>query len=373
MNVTHVYTQAGQYVVTIGAISDLNSPPLVQGPPSCPAYFITVNGTLSSRPGNGVRVPVGQVAQLNALNYANVNPSSALLNYSWSSSTGSSYGMVGRIPSFKIRNESVSLTVRDPYATQNLQTSTYANFYDVKPTVSINSLYTEAQITVSIGNTYYAENVTIVLLENGKNVSWYNLWWYNQSVTFYPIDFQMADQWSLVENYTPYGSSGSSSVTTEFSWTACNSYGCSLIHNVYHTHTFYNNNPPSQRTDTISINYEALGQWAFATENLFSPAQTSFNETDKVGFGHWQNYTYQAPATAEPTLDIFYWEIQWSSGKNYTFNITACDAVGICGYMAMNIGDKYSFTVSDTAPEVQAPMQTPAVNAVPGTINTFRN
>ncbi len=368
LNTTHLYTSPGTYYPAVTHISNLNIVPPIRTttcPP--PTGSLVINGTLSVLQGKGVTVPVGQVAFPDATHYTNAPAGSALLNYSWSASSGSSYGQIGRISSFTVQNESVGLTVKDPYASSNLQTSTYANFTDVKPTVGVDSLYTEASITVTIGNTYYAQNVTIVLLENGRNVSWYNLWWYDGSVTFYPTDFQMADQWELQENYTPYGGTGSSSVTTEFDWTT----DTSAVNAVYHTHTFYNSDPISMDTDNVSINYEALGQWSFLTENLFSPAQTNFSETDDFGFGTPQHFTDPAPTVPEPSLDSYPWEVDWPAGANYTFNITACDAWNLCDSSVITVFDQYGFFVSDLAPAVEAPVQTPAVTAVPGTVNTF--
>ena len=369
LNTTHIYTQSGSYNPVVSAVSDRNVlPPLIH--PLCSLNVgITINGTLSAISGMGDTLPVGQVATFDAANYTNAPAGSALLKYSWTATTGSSYGRIGRASSFSVRNESVGLTVNDPYASSNLQTTTYANFTDVKPTVGVDSIYTQASITVTIGNTYAAENVTIVLMKNGANVSWYNLWWYDGSVTFYPIDFQMADQWTLMERYTPYSGdpSGSSSVTTEFDWTT----DTTAINAVYHTHTFYNSDPLSENVDNITVNHEALGQWAFLTENLFSPAQTNFTETDDFGFGTPQSFTDPAPAVPEPTLDSYPWEVDWPAGANYTFNITACDDWGMCNSFAISVYDYYNFTVSDIAPQISAPTQVPATESVPGMVNTF--
>ncbi len=369
LNTTHIYTRSGYYTPIVAAVSDQNVlPPLIH--PLCSLNTgITINGTLSVIAGKGDTLSVGQVATFNAANYTNAPAGSALLNYSWTAATGSSYGRVGRTASFSVRNETVGLAVNDPYASSNLQTTTYANFTDVRPTVGVDSLYTQASITVTIGNTYATENVTIVLLENGRNVSWYNLWWYDGSVTFYPIDFQMADQWTLMERYTPYSGdpSGSSSVTTEFDWTT----DTTAINAIYHTHTFYNSNPPSDDIDNITINHEAVGQWAFLTENLFSPAQTNFTETDNFGFGTPQSFTDPAPTVPEPTLESYPWQVDWPAGGNYTFNITACDDWGMCNSFAISVYDFSNFSVSDIAPQVSAPTQVPVTESVPGMFNTF--
>lgn len=367
LSTTHVFTQSGNFGPSISAISDLNAVPPIQRT-TCNQVGITITGSLSILHNPGPTVPVGTVAFPDATHYADVPTGSALLNYSWSAPSGPSYGRIGRVSSFTPGNETLNLTVHDPYATQDLQTFTLADFTDVRPTVAFDSLYTQTQITVSIGNTYAAENVTIVLLENGHNVSWYNLWWDPGSQMFLPIDLQMADQWAIEENYTPYsGSSGSSTVTTEFDWYSANGY----VDSTYASHTFYNTDPPSQDTYQTSINSQALGQPFFATETLFSPAQTSFNESVSIGAQPVQYYNDPAPPVAEPTLDTYPWTGQFSSGSNTTINITACDAWDLCGSMSLTVDEYTGFIVNDLAPAVSAPVQTPMVDSVPGTLNTF--
>ncbi len=324
--------------------------------------------------------PVGTTAFLNATNTLSQSAGpgrpaitfpndAAFYNMTWAAGTlGPTYGDIGRITAFRPVNQTVTLT-----ATANttalpccsstpVNVNTWAKFYDVAPTVGIDSVYTQASITLKVESPYYYSYLNFTLLENGVTQGWYNMSYFKDynTVTFAPIDFQMSDNWKVQLKYTPYGDSGGTYVDVVYNWLDDNT----ITDNYDATETdassdtthiwFSNSNTTAQNTVYDSVNYEALGEPIFGSVVFFSPAQTHLTETWAWGDGSpWFHGNTSRPATPEPTMDTWTFEAAYNVGANYVFNITACDEWELCGYDQITIDSTLNLTVSDTAPFVQ--------------------
>jgi hypothetical protein len=360
---THVYQAPGYYPLYVSAQDEEGKPAGIPLYEQVGCYLqdrvhIVSPGPSSKSPG-GVTVPVGQVAFVPANASVNIPSGAALYNYTWSRSSVTSYGSVGRFTSYTPSNANASLTATSPYGSASA--SRYVNFTDVAPTVGIDSFYTEASITLTVEDPSDYDFLNFTLYENGVDMGYYNMSYYygsTNSVTFKPIDFQMSDQWSIGLKYTPYGDTGGSWVDLGFAWTDDNTYVDNYDATEPDTasdtwsYFFHNANSSANLSTTLSVNQQAIGEPVFGHVTFFSPATTSFTETWTMGDGNVYTYTDSAPTTAKPTFYAFTWEYAWYSGANYTFTVKVCDQFGKCGTDRITVYNQYSLTASDTAPFV---------------------
>lgn len=354
---SHIYTTGGTFYPSVRSV-DEDGLDATQA-----AYCMAqINVTAASLPhgGNNTRAAVGNYAFLTALNATGVPPSTPFVNYTWSAPQGPSWGWIGKDQSFRPGNKPATVTASGTYL-GTLTNSSNVYFYDVKPTVGIDSLYTEATITLSVADPYYYDYLNFTLLENGVDAGWYNMSYPTSSVTFEPLDFQMSNRWTIDLQYTPYGHSGGTSVNVGFSWTKDNTYvdGYDATEPSDFSDTvsvsFSNSNTSSQNNVPISVNYQALGEPAFGYGVLFSPAQTNLTETVNYGDGTVDHYTDRAPTQMGPTMFTFPLSHAWTVGSNYVLNWTVCDDYNLCGSDVITINQTSNFTASDTAPFVSLP------------------
>ncbi len=366
---SHVYQSPGYYPIFVRAQDEEGRPAGIPVYEQVGCYLndrihVVAPGLSSKSPG-GMTVPVGQVAFVPANASTNIPSGAALYNYSWTRSSASSYGDVARFSSYSPSNALASLTASSPYGT--VSANRYVNFTDVTPTVGIDSFYTEANITLTVEDPYYYSFLNFTVYENGAAWGWYNMSYYTgytNSVTFQPIDFQMANQWTIGLKYLPYGSSGGSWVDVNFDWAADNTYvdnyDATESDTASDTWSYYfqNSNTSANLSTSLSVNQQAVGEPVFGHVTFFSPAQTSFTETWSMGDGNVYNYSDPAPSTAEPTLYGFTWEYAWYSGANYTFSVKICDQYGMCGADTITVYNDLVLSASDTAPLVSiSPIQ----------------
>ena len=360
---THVYQSPGYYPIYVSAQDEEGKPagiPLYEQV-GCYLYdriHVVAPGLPSKNPG-GMTVPVGQVAFVPANASTNIPAGAALYNYSWTRSSVHSYGSVARFGSFTPSNAKAYLTASSSYG--SVSANRYVNFTDVAPTVGIDSFYTEASITLTVEDPYYYSYLNFTIYENGVAWGWYNMsyyYGYTNSVTFQPVDFQMANQWTIGLKYLPYGHSGGSWVDVGFAWTDDNSYVDSYdatesdMASDTWSYFFQNSNSSANLTTSLSVNQQAIGEPVFGHVTFFSPAKTSFTETWTMGDGNVYTYSDNAPTTSEPTFYSFTWEYAWYSGSNYTFTVKVCDQYGKCGIDSITVYNRYSLTASDTAPMI---------------------
>lgn len=358
---SHIYTCPGNYSVTVAAIDE-------EGVNTTSPVPIVINVVPLNSSHNWVpspqNLPVGQVAFLDVQRAAGNLLDTPFYNYTWNAGTlGTSWGAVGRTISFKPTNQQVGLTIAAnttalPCASSKPVTqSTYVNFTDVKPTVGIDSIYTNATITITVEDPSDYSSLNITLLENGVATGNYTLSYPASQVTFQAIDFQMSDDWSLRIHYTPYGSGGSW-VDVAFAWTddntAIDNYDKTEPASSSDTESYFfdNSNSSANRTWTLSVNQAAVGEPLFGSVVFFSPAQTNLTETWKWGDGTVSYTNTPAPTTPGPTFDTWHFESAYNYGANYSFNVTACDDYGMCGSDRIEIYNYNALQVNDTAPLV---------------------
>ncbi len=379
---SHAYTCPGFYNVTVTVVDEerLNS--------TSPTP-LSFHARLLAAPTGAIphySVPVGQVAFLNATNTLGLPPTTAFYNFTWTAGKlGPTYGDVGRISSFRVANQSVSLaatantTVLTCCSKTPVTASTYSKFFDVKPTVGIDSFYTEATITLTVENPSAYNNLNFTLLENGVNEGWYNLSYPSSSVTFQPVDFQMANHWAIRLNYTPYGQSGGTYVDVVFAWTDDNTAidGFDSTESPEASDTvsvfFSNSNTSKQNSNTFSVNQQAVGEPVFGEVVFFSPAQTNLTETWKFGYGSPQTTHDSAPSQPGPTMSTWQFEAAYNYGATYTFNVSACDDYNYCSGDQITVTNTNTLIVSDTAPFItlhNASGYSP--KTVPGFASTFK-
>jgi PKD repeat protein len=377
---SHSYTCPGWYNVTVTVFNEglLN---------------VTFNHTISvhvvnlATPPGGWAVPVfkspvGQMALLNASQSLSLPspllgfpttlspPTTAFYNYTWSAGgLGTSYGHLGRVTSFTPVNQSVTLTTVAnttalPCASSTPTSgSSYVDFYDVKPTVGIDSLYTQATITLTVENPDAYNFLNFTLYENGKEWGYYNMSYYvdYNTVTLAPLQFQMSDRWTIGLQYTPYGSRGGSYVDVQFAWkgddSAIDGYDSTESDAASDTVSafFSDSNTTAENHLNFSLNAQALGEPLFGSVVFFSPAQTHLAETWSWGDGTYSYTNTSKPSTPEPTLDTWLFEAAYDVGSNYTLKVTACDPLGYCGSDQILIDSYYNLTANDTAPTVYLP------------------
>lgn len=392
--VSHTFTCPGWYNVTVSVIDAQgirHSTPLSQvlGGSWVRNTIEVQVVNLTAPPQSQIpkyRVPVGQVALLNASNTLGIPPTSAFYNYTWNAGKlGTTWGDVGRDTSFRVVNQKVSMTTQVnstaiPCCNPNpVNLATWTNFTDVRPTVGIDSFYATASMTVTVQNPYYYNYLNFTLFENGQNQGWYNLSYPSSSVSFYPINFQMSDNWGIQLKYTPYGQSGGTYVNVAFNWANDNSY----IDNYDYTESDYssdtasvwfsNANTTSQNTVPISVNYEALGEPFTTYVVFFSPAQTNLTETWTMGDGTVYHTSDAAPSSPGPTMSTWYLQYAYYTGANYIFNVTACDDYNYCSGDQITVSNTRTFAANDTAPSVS--LQNSAGNSpkgLPGVQASFK-
>ena len=376
----HSYSQPGYYNVSVTVYSEglLNM---------TYNFSIPVHVVALSTPSGGwslptFKVPVGQVALLNAsksLTPALLLPgfpttlapsTNAFYNYSWNAGAlGHTYGSIGRVTSFTPLNQSINLTTTANTSALPSAGSTptvgesHADFFDVKPTVGIDSLYTEATITLTVENPAAYNYLNFTLYENGQEWGYYNMSYYvdYNTVTLAPLQFQMSDRWTVGLQYTPYGSSGGSYVDVKFAWkddnTQIDGYDSTEPDTASDTVSafFSDSNTTVENHLNFSLNAQALGEPIFGSVVFFSPAQTHLAETWSWGDGTHSYTNTSKPSTPEPTLDTWLFEAAYDVGANYTFKMTACDPLGYCGSDQIEIDSYYNLTVNDTAPTIYLP------------------
>ena len=379
---SHVYECPGWYNITLEIIDQegLNS--------NSTPYRITIHAVPLQNPTSGIptySAPVGQVSLLNASQIPGFPQSSAFYNYTWSAGRlGTTYGTVGRISSFKPMSQAVTLTTTAntsalPCCSSTpVVTHTTATFTKVRPTAGIDSLYTEASITVTISNPYYYNNLNFTLLENGHNEGWYNMSYYTDynTVTFQPIDFQMANAWQVLLNYTPYGQSGGTYVNIEWNWqyddTSTDNYDATEAPDASDTTSvwFSNSNTTRQNSVPVSVNTAAQGEPFTMYAVFFSPAQTNLTETWTMGDGTVYHTHDTPPRTPEPTMSTWYLSYAYNTGSNYGLSLKACDDWGYCGWDNFTVDQTTSFQATDTAPFIELPSS--STTTVEGSINTVQ-
>lgn len=310
-------------------------------------------------------LPVGQTAFLNESNYTNIARVAALTNSSWSAASGGSYGFEGRTTSYTVRNESVGLTVTNPYA-NTLSTSTTAQFTDVKPVVGVDGLYVNASIEVYVPNDYYMQSVDATVIEDGtQNLTWHRVLWPSNDYYFPYRTFSLGHRYSLELFYRGYGSSGGTTVYTYWYYqgTGATTY--------YITQHFTNSNPPNQQYANVSENYMSTNEPVFVHTVVFSPADTSMSVRWTLGDGFYETGSAGAGPSG-PTLDWGFFNYNWAQGAWYNMSVKATDGYGVSGYANLTITDTYLLTANDTAPTVQAPYLTARSTAdgVPSVYNT---
>ncbi len=376
---THVYDCPGWYNITVQAIDQerlsSNSTP----------YQIDIHVVLLKNPSGKLpqyNATVGQVDFLNSTTIPGFPQQSAFYNYTWAAGKyGPTYGTVGRISAFRAVRQSVTLTTQAnttalPCCSSSpISTSTYANYFDVKPTVGIDSIYTEASITLSISNTYYYNNLNFTLLENGVNEGWYNMSYPQRSVTLVPINFQMSDRWSVILQYTPYGHSGGTYANIAWNWqyddTSTDSYDATEPPDYSDTTSvfFSNGNTSGQNTVPVSVNTAAIGEPFTTYVVFFSPAQTNLTETWTMGDGTVYHTSDSAPSTPEPTMSTWYLSYAYYTGSNYLFNVTACDDYHYCSGDQFTVQQTANFTATDTAPFLSVSSHGVTLDGVPNTVS----
>ena len=353
-NATHIYTATGTYYPFVQSIQGNHSKPIyVQCSVLAPINVTASSSVVGHR---GVVLPVGQTAFLNESNYTNIARLAALTNSSWTAASGGSNGYEGRTVSYTVRNESVGLTVTNPYAS-TLTTSTTAQFTDVKPIVGVDGLYVNASVEVYIPNNSNMQSVDATIIEDGtQNLTWHRLLWPASDYYFPYRTFSLGHRYALELYYRGYGSSGGTTVYTYWYYqgTGATTY--------YITQQFTNSNPPNQQYANVSENYMSTSEPVFIHTDFFSPADTKICANWTMGDGTvFFGCTGAGPSG--PTLDWALFNYNWAQGAWYNMSVKATDGYGAAGYANLTITDTYLLTANDTAPKVQAPYLTSRTTA----------
>jgi PKD repeat protein len=356
-SVSHVFECPGFYNVTITSFDEER----VNTTSRYPLYIQAIN--VPNPSGHFIlnySMPVGQVALLNGnrdlMSLQGIAEYGAFYNYSWiTSSTGLSYGDIGRVSSYRPVNETVTLTAQPntvalPCCSPTpRKAQSWANFYDVRPTVGIDSFYTKVSPTVTIASSGHWCNVTcsegtytavgITILENSANMSWYNFAPKVQPIS--PITMQMSNAWGILVKFAPKGPTGHTWVNFTFGWggTSSNVASCA-----------FDNSNSATWACNISLNSYAIGEPVYGQLTFFSPDQTNMTGTVDWGDSTSTSFSASAPSTIGPSSFSMPFSHTWAAGKNYILNWTACDDSKLCGYSVITVGSTTALSASDTAP-----------------------
>ena len=350
-NVSHIYTEAGRYPVTL-TVSD------EEGLTSTAQQYVYISDPLpQAHAGPTLTVPVGQVAFLDGNASTDVAPDYPLLNYTWSSAPTTTFGAIGRTQYFTPGNYSNDLQLRSDSG-QKVSAATDVSVHDVAPSVGFFAAYTKANLTFLVTGLY---GVRISLLENGqaiRNATVEALPAGNNVLTWTGVELEIANQYELQFQWLPGNPPGGETgldVLLQFwgSPAQCAPPGInapSRCDEVYTT-SF---SPSTLPVDLLDLNEASVGQTVYLIAQAFSPAQTPLTVTMDFPTGP-RVFEIPAPTLPEPTLGTVQTSYAWNPSVFTSGTLlvaTVSDAFGLSNQSVLFLSTAGSLGVNGLAPLV---------------------
>lgn len=383
--ISHVYTAAGLYNVSVEAIDGEGAHS--RSPRPLPVQVSNLPANVSVPATN---VPVGQVAFLNASNGLGIYPITALYNFSWKGGPlGASYGDVARFSSFQPTSTNVTLTTTPNTnvltGTKGTGTnlSTSVVFSRTRMTASVQGLYTVATLSVNVQNPAFYSALGVSLVENGRVVSSYRMAFPSASASFGPFQFSMANNWQVQLNYTPSGATGGTAVDVALNFkdhgTSVDNYSTTEPAGTpYAASQWFSDSAGNGQTHAFSVNAMALGEPIFGRLVFFTPGQYNVITAWRLGNGALQQVNTSGSNVDAPLEVSYPFETAYQYGKNYSLIATACPQGGIisfgsCASDRITVWSDTYLKVNDTAPEISIQNASGfSPTTIPGYNNSFR-